>query len=71
MKSNRRSARLLVVVILVLLSCVYLLPIYMMVITSVKSLEEINQGNYLLPTSNRSGATSAKCCSAAIASAAR
>jgi glucose/mannose transport system permease protein len=52
MKSNRRSARLLVVVILLLLSCAYLLPIYVMAITSVKSIEEINQGNYLLPTSN-------------------
>jgi glucose/mannose transport system permease protein len=52
MKSNRRSAQLLVGIILLLLSCAYLLPIYVMAITSVKSIEEINQGNYLLPTSN-------------------
>jgi glucose/mannose transport system permease protein len=52
MKSNRRSARLLVMVILLLLSCAYLLPIYVMVVTSLKSIQEINQGNYLVPTSN-------------------
>lgn len=52
MKSNRRSAHLLVGVILLLLSCAYLLPVYVMAITSVKSLEEVNQGYYLLPTSN-------------------
>src|SRR5436853_3345043 len=52
MKSNRRSARILVVIIMLLLSCAYLLPIYVMVITSLKSLPEINQGNYLLPTLN-------------------
>ena len=52
MKSNRRSARILVVVILLLLSCAYLLPIYVMVITSLKSISEINQGSYLLPSGN-------------------
>ena len=50
MKSNRRSAQILVVAILIILSCIYLLPIYVMVITSLKSIEEINQGNYLLPS---------------------
>lgn len=52
MKSNRRSAQMLVILILLLLSCSYLLPIYVMLITSLKSIEEINQGNYLLPTGN-------------------
>jgi len=52
MKSNRRSARLLVALILLLLSCAYLLPIYVMLVTSLKSIQEINLGNYLLPTSN-------------------
>ena len=37
---------------MLLLSCAYLLPIYVMIITALKSLPEINQGNYLLPTLN-------------------
>ncbi|HMN28829.1 MAG TPA: carbohydrate ABC transporter permease [Caldilineaceae bacterium] len=52
MRSHNRSAKLLVVVILLLLSVVYLLPIYVMAITSLKSVEEINRGQYLLPTMN-------------------
>jgi glucose/mannose transport system permease protein len=52
MKSNQLSARILVAVILVLLSFAYLLPVYVLVITSLKSLEEVNQGNYLLPPAN-------------------
>lgn len=50
MRSNRRGAQALVITIILLLSCVYLLPIYVMVITSLKSIDEIMQGNYLLPT---------------------
>lgn len=50
MRSNRRSAQVLVAAIILLLSCIYLLPIYVMVITSLKSIDEIMQGNYLLPT---------------------
>lgn len=50
MKSKSPSARLLVILVLVLLSLTYLLPIYVMVTTSLKSIEEINRGNYLLPT---------------------
>jgi len=49
-KSKSPSARLLVILVLVLLSLTYLLPIYVMVTTSLKSIEEINRGNYLLPT---------------------
>jgi len=50
MKSRNRKAQWLVVVILIVLSVVYLLPIYVMVVTSLKSPEEINRGQYLLPT---------------------
>lgn len=50
MRSRSRSAQVLVVVILVVLSITYLVPIYVMVITSLKSVEEINRGQYLLPT---------------------
>lgn len=50
MKSSKLSARLLVVLVLIALSLAYLLPIYVMVTTSLKTIEEINQGNYLLPT---------------------
>jgi glucose/mannose transport system permease protein len=44
--------RILVFVVLLLLSCAYLMPIYVMVTTSLKSIEEINQGTYLLPSGN-------------------
>lgn len=50
MKSQKRSARLLAFLILVVLGILYLLPIYVMVITSLKSVEEINTRQYLLPT---------------------
>jgi glucose/mannose transport system permease protein len=52
MKTNRRSAQALAALIVIGLSMAYLLPIYVMVITSLKSIDEINQGNYLLPTLN-------------------
>lgn len=50
MKTNDTSLRALAVLILITLSVAYLLPIYVMVTTSVKSIEEINKTNYLLPT---------------------
>jgi glucose/mannose transport system permease protein len=50
MRSRSHSARLLVVLILLVLSIVYLVPIYVIVVTSLKSVEEINRGQYLLPT---------------------
>jgi len=50
MKSNSRTVRMLVFVVLLLLSFAYLLPIYVMVTTSLKSIEEINRGTYLLPS---------------------
>jgi glucose/mannose transport system permease protein len=52
MKTNSTSLRLLAILILVSLSFVYLLPIYVMVTTSLKSIEEINKTNYLLPSLN-------------------
>src|SRR5262245_61943031 len=52
MRSNRLSVRILVIGILVVLSVVYLLPVYVLVITSLKSIQEVSQGNYLLPTTD-------------------
>lgn len=52
MKSRNRSAYLVVFLILLVLSVAYLVPIYVMVTTSLKSVEEINRGQYLLPTLN-------------------
>jgi glucose/mannose transport system permease protein len=52
MRSQSQRAKLLVFVILLVLSVVYLLPIYVMGVTSLKSVEEINRGQYLLPTAN-------------------
>jgi glucose/mannose transport system permease protein len=47
MKSKSTSLRIVVFVVLVLLSCAYLLPVYVMLTTSLKPLEEINQRTYL------------------------
>ena len=44
MRSNSLGARIVVIAILVVLSFVYLLPIYVLVVTSLKSLQEVNQG---------------------------
>ena len=52
MKSKSPSVKILVAAVLLVLSFAYLLPIYVMVTTSLKSIEEINQGSYLLPTGN-------------------
>jgi glucose/mannose transport system permease protein len=52
MRSKSPTVRILVVIVLILLSVAYLLPIYVMVITALKSTEEINQGRYLLPTAS-------------------
>lgn len=52
MKSKDLSLKLLAVLILILLSIAYLLPIYVMVVASLKSIEEITKTNYLLPTLN-------------------
>jgi len=52
MKSKSRTLKLLVFLVLILLSFAYLLPIYVMGTTSVKSIDEITTGNYLIPTGN-------------------
>lgn len=52
MKSKSRTIKILVFITLLLLSFVYLLPIYVMIITSLKSVDEINRGNYLVPSTN-------------------
>src|SRR5574342_1317245 len=50
MKTNSASLRFLAVLVIFFLSIAYLLPVYVMVSTSLKSIEEINKTNYLLPT---------------------
>ncbi len=50
MKSRSVTLKILVFITLILLSFMYLLPIYVMVTTSLKSIEEINQGRYLVPS---------------------
>lgn len=52
MRSNTLSARILVILVILSLSIAYLLPVYVMAVTSLKSTEEINVGNYLAPSSN-------------------
>lgn len=52
MKSKSRTVKILVFITLLLLSFVYLLPIYVMIVTSLKSVDEINRGNYLVPSTN-------------------
>lgn len=52
MKSKSRTLKIVVIITLVVLSCAYLLPIYVMVSTSLKSIQEITTGNYLIPTLN-------------------
>lgn len=52
MKSNQASARIIVTIIVVMLSITYLLPVYVLIVTSLKSIPEINQGSYLLPSLN-------------------
>lgn len=47
MKSKSTTLKILVLIMLVLLSCVYLLPIYVMVTNSLKTLPEIQARTYL------------------------
>ncbi len=52
MKSKSKSLKFLVFIVLILLTCVYLLPIYVMLTNSLKTLPEITQRTYLaLPKS--------------------
>ncbi|MGE5249750.1 MAG: carbohydrate ABC transporter permease [Bacteroidota bacterium] len=50
MRTNSPSLRLVAILVIIFLSAAYLLPIYVMTSTSLKSIEEINKTNYLLPT---------------------
>ncbi|MDW8268693.1 MAG: carbohydrate ABC transporter permease [Anaerolineae bacterium] len=52
MKSKSRTTKILVFITLLLLSFIYLLPIYVMIVTSLKSVDEITRGNYLVPSTN-------------------
>ena len=47
MKSKSRTLKIIVLVVLVTLTCVYLLPIYVMITNSLKTLPEIQQRTYL------------------------
>ena len=49
MKSKSTTTKVLVITVLVALSFAYLLPIYVTVINSLKSIDEINNTNYLTP----------------------
>jgi glucose/mannose transport system permease protein len=50
MKTNSPSLRFVAILVILFLSFAYLLPLYVMTSTSLKSIEEINKTNYLLPT---------------------
>ena len=52
MKSKSTSLKVIVILVLIGLSFAYLLPIYVTVINSLKSIDEINNTNYLAPTLN-------------------
>ncbi|MFN3309497.1 MAG: carbohydrate ABC transporter permease [Anaerolineales bacterium] len=52
MKSKNRTVQLIVFLTLIILSLAYLLPIYVMVTTSLKTIEEINRGSYLSLSGN-------------------
>ncbi|OFW68478.1 MAG: hypothetical protein A2Y74_07295 [Actinobacteria bacterium RBG_13_63_9] len=47
MKSRSNTLKLLVIVMLIVLTCAYLLPIYVMITNSLKTLPEIQQRTYL------------------------
>jgi len=52
MKTKNRSLKIIVFLVLIILSCAYLLPIYVMVTTSLKSIDDILTGSYLAITGN-------------------
>ncbi len=47
MSSKNTTLKLIVIAVLVVLSCVYILPIYVMIVNSLKTLPEITQRTYL------------------------
>ncbi len=52
MKSKSTSLKVIVILVLIGLSFAYLLPIYVTIVNSLKSIVEINNTNYLTPTLN-------------------
>jgi len=52
MKTKNLTLKIVVFIVLALLTLAYLLPIYLMVSNSLKSIQEITTGNYLLPPSS-------------------
>jgi glucose/mannose transport system permease protein len=47
MKSRNRPLKIIVIIVLLIVSCAYLLPIYVMIVNSLKTLPEIMQRTYL------------------------
>jgi glucose/mannose transport system permease protein len=47
MKSKSPALKIIVIVVLIMLTCIYLLPIYVMITNSLKTLPEIQQRTYL------------------------
>jgi glucose/mannose transport system permease protein len=52
MKSKNRTLTILVIFTLIVLSIAYLLPVYVVLVTSLKTPREISQRQYLLPSGN-------------------
>jgi glucose/mannose transport system permease protein len=52
MTSKSKSLKVIVILVLVGLTIAYVLPVYVMVITSVKSIPEVQAANYLVPSLN-------------------
>lgn len=52
MKTQNRTIKLIVIIVLALLTVAYLLPVYVMLTTSLKPLAEINQRTYLALSTN-------------------
>lgn len=50
MKTKNLSLKIIVFVVLIMLTVCYVLPVYVMVTTSLKSIEEVQTANYLVPT---------------------
>jgi glucose/mannose transport system permease protein len=52
MTSKSKTLKVIVILVLVGLTIAYVLPVYVMVITSVKSIPEVQAANYLVPSLN-------------------
>lgn len=52
MKSKSRTLMILVIVTLILLTVAYVLPVYVVIVTSLKTAAEITERRYLIPSTN-------------------